>query len=90
MDRSVLEGDPHAVLEGLIIGGYAIGAHEGYIYARAEYPIAIKRLEACNCAGKGKRTSGEKIMDRGLILTLKLRRRGCVRLRRGNRAHSLN
>ncbi len=45
MDRSVLEGDPHSVLEGMIIGGYAIGAIEGIIYVRAEYPLAIKRLE---------------------------------------------
>ena len=45
MDRSILEGDPHAVLEAMAIAGYAIGANEGYIYVRAEYPIAIKRLE---------------------------------------------
>jgi len=45
MDRSLLEGDPHAVLEGMLIGGYAIGSSEGYIYIRAEYPLAIKRLE---------------------------------------------
>ena len=44
MDRSLLEGDPHAILEGMIIGAYAIGADEGYIYCRAEYPLAIKRL----------------------------------------------
>jgi len=44
MDRSVLEGDPHSVLEGMIIGAYAIGANEGVIYCRAEYPLAIKRL----------------------------------------------
>ena len=44
MDRSILEGDPHGVLEGMIICGYAIGASEGYIYCRAEYPLAIKRL----------------------------------------------
>ena len=44
MDRSVLEGDPHAVLEGMAIGAYAIGSSEGYIYCRAEYPLAIKRL----------------------------------------------
>ena len=44
MDRSVLEGDPHKVLEGMAICGYAIGADEGYIYVRAEYPLAIKRL----------------------------------------------
>ena len=45
MDRYVLEGDPHSVLEAMAIGGYAIGASEGYIYVRAEYPIAVKRLE---------------------------------------------
>jgi NADH:ubiquinone oxidoreductase subunit F (NADH-binding)/(2Fe-2S) ferredoxin len=45
MDRSVLEGDPHAVIEGMIIAGYAIGAEAGYIYCRAEYPLAIQRLE---------------------------------------------
>jgi NADH:ubiquinone oxidoreductase subunit F (NADH-binding)/Pyruvate/2-oxoacid:ferredoxin oxidoreductase delta subunit len=45
MDRSVLEGDPHSVIEGMIIAGYAIGADAGYIYCRAEYPLAIKRLE---------------------------------------------
>ena len=45
MDRSVLEGDPHSVLEAMAIGGYAIGASGGYIYVRAEYPIAVKRLE---------------------------------------------
>ena len=45
MDRSILEGDPHAVLEAMMIAGYAIGANQGYIYVRAEYPIAVKRLE---------------------------------------------
>lgn len=45
MDRSLLEGDPHAVLEGMLIGAYAIGCNEGYIYIRAEYPLAIARLE---------------------------------------------
>ena len=44
MDRSVLEGDPHSVIEGMLIGAYAIGADEGYIYVRAEYPLAIKHL----------------------------------------------
>ena len=44
MDRSVLEGDPHSVLEAMAIAGYAIGANQGYIYIRAEYPIAVKRL----------------------------------------------
>jgi NADH:ubiquinone oxidoreductase subunit F (NADH-binding)/Pyruvate/2-oxoacid:ferredoxin oxidoreductase delta subunit/(2Fe-2S) ferredoxin len=45
MDRSILEGDPHAVIEGMIIAGFAIGAQEGYIYCRAEYPLAIERLK---------------------------------------------
>ena len=44
MDRSVLEGDPHAIIEGMLIGAYAIGANEGYVYCRAEYPLAIKHL----------------------------------------------
>ncbi len=45
MDRSIIEGNPHAVIEGMIIGGYAIGAEQGYIYIRAEYPLAIERLK---------------------------------------------
>jgi len=45
MDRSILEGDPHSVLEGMLIGAYAIGADEGYIYVRAEYPLAVRRLK---------------------------------------------
>ena len=44
MDRSVLEGDPHRVIEGMLLGALAIGADHGYIYCRAEYPLAIKRL----------------------------------------------
>ena len=46
MDRSLLEGDPHAVLEGILIGAYAIGAQEGYVYIRAEYPLAVQRIES--------------------------------------------
>jgi NADP-reducing hydrogenase subunit HndC len=45
MDRSVLEGDPHSVIEAMAIAGYAIGASQGYVYIRAEYPIAVKRLK---------------------------------------------
>ena len=44
MDRSVLEGDPHRILEGMALAGYAVGASQGYIYIRAEYPLAIERL----------------------------------------------
>ncbi len=46
MDRSIIEGDPHTLIEGMIIGGYAIGASMGYVYVRAEYPIAVERLQA--------------------------------------------
>lgn len=46
MDRSILEGDPHSVIEGMIIGGYAVGASVGYVYVRAEYPLAVERLES--------------------------------------------
>ena len=46
MDRSILEGDPHTVIEGMLIGGRAIGANMGYVYVRAEYPIAVERLKA--------------------------------------------
>lgn len=60
MDRSTLEGDPHSVLEGMAIAGYAIGANKGFVYVRAEYPIAVKRLEIAiaqareyNLLGKG-------------------------------------
>ena len=45
MDRSILEGDPHSVLESMMIAGFAIGANKGYIYVRAEYPIAVKRFQ---------------------------------------------
>jgi NADH-quinone oxidoreductase subunit F len=44
MDRTLMEGDPHAVLEGMIIGAYALGSHQGYIYVRLEYPLAIRHL----------------------------------------------
>ena len=57
MDRSVLEGDPHAVLEGILIGAYAMGATHGYIYCRAEYPMALKRLH----------TALEQMGERGLV-----------------------
>ncbi|HEY5494623.1 MAG TPA: hypothetical protein VIK15_08505, partial [Candidatus Anoxymicrobiaceae bacterium] len=55
MDRSVLEGDPHSVLEGMILGGFAIGARQGYIYCRAEYPLALSRLDIAiqECHEKG-------------------------------------
>ncbi len=62
MDRSLLEGDPHAVLEGLAIAGYAIGASEGVIYCRAEYPLAIKRLNIAIEQAREKGFLGKDVM----------------------------
>jgi NADH-quinone oxidoreductase subunit F len=73
MDRSVLEGDPHSVLEGMIIAAYAIGADEGYIYVRAEYPLAIKRLKSAiqQCEEKG--YLGKNILGSDLSLKIKIK-----------------
>ena len=65
MDRSVLEGDPHAVLEGMVIGGYAIGADTGYIYCRAEYPLAIEHLLIAIDAATKKGFIGKNILGSG-------------------------
>jgi NADP-reducing hydrogenase subunit HndC len=65
MDRSVLEGDPHSVIEGMIIAGYAIGAQAGYIYCRAEYPLAIKRLEIALAQARDLGLLGEDILESG-------------------------
>ena len=73
MDRSILEGDPHAVIEGLIIGGYAIGATVGYIYARAEYPIAITRLQIAIEQAKEKGFLGENILGSGFSFDLHIK-----------------
>jgi NADH-quinone oxidoreductase subunit F len=62
MDRSLMEGDSHRVLEGLIIAGYAIGAQEGYIYVRAEYPLAVKRLGMAIEAARAKGFLGQHIL----------------------------
>ena len=60
MDRAVIEGDPHSVIEGMIIAGYTIGSDTGYIYVRAEYPLAISRLERAIRAGSRKRISRQE------------------------------
>jgi NADH-quinone oxidoreductase subunit F len=73
MDRSVLEGDPHSVIEGLIIGGYAIGATEGYIYARAEYPIAIRRLKIAIKQAEERGFLGDNILGTGLKFNLHIK-----------------
>jgi len=73
MDRSVLEGDPHSVIEGLIIGGYAIGATKGYIYARAEYPIAIKRLQIAIKQAEERGFLGDNILGSGFSFHLQIK-----------------
>ncbi|MCR5181719.1 MAG: NADH-quinone oxidoreductase subunit NuoF [Clostridia bacterium] len=65
MDRSVLEGDPHTVLEGMAIAGYAMGAHQGVIYCRAEYPLAIKRLEIAMEQAREKGYLGKNLFGTG-------------------------
>ena len=65
MDRSVLEGDPHKILEGMAVCGYAIGADEGYIYVRAEYPLAIKRLRIAIEQAEAMGLLGENIFGSG-------------------------
>jgi len=70
MDRSALEGDPHAVLEGMIIAGYAVGASEGAIYCRAEYPLAIRRLEIAIKQARERGMLGHNIMGSGFSFDL--------------------
>ncbi|MEW6447390.1 MAG: NADH-quinone oxidoreductase subunit NuoF [Bacillota bacterium] len=65
MDRSVLEADPHAAIEGLIIAGYAIGANDGYIYVRAEYPLAVKRIRIAVEQARAKGFLGKNILGSG-------------------------
>jgi NADP-reducing hydrogenase subunit HndC len=73
MDRSVLEGDPHAVLEAMAIAGYAIGSNQGYIYVRAEYPIAIKRLGIAIDQAHEYGLLGKNIFDTGFDFDIGLR-----------------
>lgn len=73
MDRSVLEGDPHSVLEGMLIAGYAIGAQEGYIYVRAEYPVAVRRLEKAIAQAKEKGLIGRDILGSGFSFDIKIK-----------------
>ena len=73
MDRSILEGDPHSVLEAMAICGYCIGADEGLIYIRAEYPLAIKRLKIAIKQAEEYGLLGENILDTGFNFKIKLR-----------------
>lgn len=73
MDRSVLEGDPHSVIEGLAIAAYAIGASEGFVYVRAEYPLAVHRLHKAIAQAEERGFLGEGIMGSDFSFTLRVR-----------------
>nr|WP_314461986.1 NADH-quinone oxidoreductase subunit NuoF [uncultured Clostridium sp.] len=73
MDRSVLEGDPHALLEAMTIAGYAIGASQGYIYVRAEYPIAVDRLKIAIAQAREMELLGDDIFGSGFSFNIDLR-----------------
>ncbi|MCQ3907453.1 MAG: hypothetical protein MJ219_01530 [Mycoplasmoidaceae bacterium] len=73
MDRSILEADPHSVIEAMAIAAYAVGADEGYIYVRAEYPIAVQRLELAIKQAKEKGLLGKNIFGTNFNFTVSLR-----------------
>ena len=73
MDRAVLEGDPHSVLEGMAIAGYAIGADKGYIYVRAEYPLAIERLNTAIAQAREMGLLGKNIFETSFNFDVELR-----------------
>ena len=74
MDRSLMEGNPHSVLEGLVIGGYAIGSHEGYIYVRQEYPLAVGNVTMAIRQAKEYGLLGENILGSGFDFKIKVHR----------------
>ena len=73
MDRSILEADPHAVIEGLTIAGYAIGANEGYIYVRAEYPLAVKRVHTALEQARQRSFLGKDILGSGFAFAVHIK-----------------
>jgi NADH:ubiquinone oxidoreductase subunit F (NADH-binding)/NAD-dependent dihydropyrimidine dehydrogenase PreA subunit/(2Fe-2S) ferredoxin len=73
MDRSVVEGNPHAVIEGMLIGAYAIGAPYGYVYIRAEYPLAVERLHLAIKQAKERGYLGKNILGKGFDFTIKVK-----------------
>lgn len=73
MDRSVLEGDPHSVIEAMIIAGYAIGSHQGFVYVRAEYPLAIERLSHAIAEARERGFLGDNILSSGFRFDLEIR-----------------
>ena len=72
MDRSMMEGDPHRVIEGMLIAGIATGAHYGYIYVRAEYPLAVERLQTAIQKAEEKGLLGKNILNSGFDFDLKI------------------
>ena len=76
MDRSLLEGNPHRVIEGMIIGAYAIGSNEGYVYVRNEYPLAVKHLEIAIQQAEKYGFLGKNILNSGFDFTIKISRGG--------------
>ncbi|UCG67876.1 MAG: SLBB domain-containing protein [Deltaproteobacteria bacterium] len=72
MDRSIMEGDPHSVIEGMIIGAYAIGAHEGYIYVRDEYPLAVSALSLAISQARECGLLGENILNSGFSFNIEI------------------
>ncbi len=73
MDRAVIEGNPHAVIEGMVIGAYAIGASKGYVYIRAEYPLAVERLKLAIKAAKERKFLGNNILDSSFSFDIKIK-----------------
>ena len=73
MDRSIIEGDPHTLIEGMMIGGYAIGANKGYVYVRAEYPLAVERLGEAIEQAREYGLLGENIFGSGFNFDLEIR-----------------
>jgi len=76
MDRSLIEADPHSIIEGMAIGAYAIGAHQGYVYVRAEYPLALSRLEIAIDQAREFGLLGRDILGSGFDFSLHIRRGG--------------
>ncbi len=72
MDRAIIEGNPHSVLEGMIIGAYAIGSHKGYVYIRAEYPLAVERLRKAIAQAEEAGYLGSNILGTGFDFHLKI------------------
>jgi len=72
MDRSILEGDPHSIIEGMLIGGFAIGADQGYIYVREEYPLAIERLQIALTQAQEEDLLGKNILDSGFDFEIEI------------------